>query len=151
MLPLADTARQKRPPAMTALLVAANLAVFGWQVALALNGGERPLAVFVTEHALVARRFLAHLADARQWFTLITHMFIHGSVAHVLGNVWFLWIFGGNVEDRLGSFRFLLFYLGTGVAAAALQVFVDPASSIRRRRSRCSEPAVRSPACSGPT
>ena len=130
MLPLADTAKQKRPPVMTGLLVTANLVVFGWQVWLALNGSERELSRWLTEYALVPQRLLAHANDETQWLTLLTHMFLHGGVAHVLGNVWFLWIFGGNVEDRLGSWLYLLFYLFSGFAAAGLQILVEPSSAV---------------------
>jgi len=130
MIPLHDTVRQRRAPVMTALLVAANLAVFGWEVWLSLTGGGRALASFMTEHALVPGRLAAHYADEQEWLTLLTHMFLHGGVAHVLGNLWFLWIFGGNVEDRLGPFLFLLFYLVAGLGAAALQIIVEPSSML---------------------
>ncbi len=83
---------------------------------------------FIRDYALVPRRLLVHWDDHAQWLTLATHMFLHGGAGHVLGNCWFLWIFGKNVEDRLGSLHFLLFYLLSGLAAAALQVVVDPGS-----------------------
>ena len=62
--------------------------------------------------------------------TLITSMFLHGSWSHVLGNMWYLWIFGDNVEDRVGHGRFIVFYLLCGVAAALGQVAVDPNSTL---------------------
>lgn len=128
MLPLHATAERRRTPVMTRLLVGVNLIVFGWELWLAITGGTRVLEGFLDTHALVARRLLAGYGDQREWLTLLTHMFLHGSVAHVLGNCWFLWVFGGNVEDRLGPFTFLLFYLMGGVGAAALQVLVSPGS-----------------------
>lgn len=64
------------------------------------------------------------------WTTLITHMFLHGSWMHLLGNMWFLWIFGNNVEDSMGHARFAVFYLLCGLAAAALQIMSDPSSGI---------------------
>jgi membrane associated rhomboid family serine protease len=64
------------------------------------------------------------------WATVVTSMFAHGGVAHILGNMVFLWVFGDNVEDRFGHLRFLLFYLAAGVAAAVAQVGVDPASQV---------------------
>jgi membrane associated rhomboid family serine protease len=130
MIPLHDTARQRRAPVMTGLLVMANLAVFGWEVWLSLTGGGRVLESFLSQYALVPGRLVAHYADEQQWLTLLTHMFLHGGLAHVLGNLWFLWIFGGNVEDRLGSFTFLLFYVAAGLAAAALQIVVEPGSML---------------------
>ena len=70
------------------------------------------------------------LGDTTTWYTTITSMFMHGGWMHILGNMWFLWIFGGNVEDAMGSTRFILFYLLCGLAAAALQVAADPSSTI---------------------
>jgi membrane associated rhomboid family serine protease len=64
------------------------------------------------------------------WQTLFTSMFMHGSWMHLIGNMWFLWIFGNNIEDSMGHFRFLGFYLLTGVLASAAHVFSDPASVI---------------------
>jgi membrane associated rhomboid family serine protease len=130
MFPLADTAKEKGPALGTKLLIATNLSVFVWQVWLSLNGGDRVLAGFVSEHALVAQRIVRHPFDQQQWLTVFSHMFLHGGVLHLLGNMWFLWIFGGNVEDRLGSFRFLLFYVVAGMAAATAQVAVGPMSAL---------------------
>src|SRR5262249_7431493 len=62
--------------------------------------------------------------------TLITSMFLHGSWSHILGNMWYLWIFGDNVEDRVGHGRFIVFYLLCGVAAAYGQTVMDPDSAL---------------------
>ncbi|MEQ8231396.1 MAG: rhomboid family intramembrane serine protease [Gammaproteobacteria bacterium] len=62
--------------------------------------------------------------------TLLSHMFLHGSWMHLIGNLWFLWIFGNNVEDSMGHARFVLFYVLCGLAAAAAQIVADPASAI---------------------
>src|SRR4029079_18761083 len=62
--------------------------------------------------------------------TLITSMFLHGSWSHVLGNMWYLWIFGDNVEDRVGHGRFIVFYLLCGIVAALGQVAIDPNSTL---------------------
>ncbi len=112
---------------MTGLLITANLAVFAWEISLMLTGQMDP---FLRHYALVPRRLLAHSGDGAQWLTLLTHMFLHGGVAHVVGNCWFLWIFGKNVEDRLGPLQFLAFYVLSGVAAAGLQVIIDPGSQV---------------------
>lgn len=130
MLPLADTAKQKGTATVTKLLIAANVAVFGWQVWLALGHGAGALAGFVHEHALVAGRMVRQPLAGANWLTVLTHLFLHGGVLHLLGNVWFLWIFGGNVEGRLGSIRYLLFYALAGLAAAAAQVAVGPLSTV---------------------
>ena len=68
------------------------------------------------------------LTDSRSAYTVLTSMFMHGGWMHLIGNMWFLWIFGNNVEDSMGHLRFALFYLCCGLAAAAAQVLADPAS-----------------------
>ena len=74
---------------------------------------------------------LACLTDpGRQTGHIFTSMFLHGSWMHLLGNVWFLWIFGNNVEDAMGRLRFVIFYLLTGAAAALAQVVLTPASAV---------------------
>ena len=114
---------------MTALIIAACLGVFGYEISLLLQGGNT-FAAWMTENALVPARLLAHWTDPGQWQTVATSMFLHGGIGHVLGNCWFLWVFGNNVEDRLGFFGFALFYLVTGVAAAAAQVLAGPGSAL---------------------
>lgn len=69
-------------------------------------------------------------ADGIGWPALLTSMFMHGGWAHILGNLWFLWIFGNNVEDALGHARFAVFYLACGVAAGAVHVASDPGSAL---------------------
>jgi len=64
------------------------------------------------------------------WYTLVTSMFLHGGWMHLIGNMWFLWIFGNNVEDSMGHARFLVFYLLCGLAAAGLQVALDASSAL---------------------
>src|SRR5690349_21921382 len=66
----------------------------------------------------------------RQMSHVITSMFLHGGWFHLLGNMWFLWLFGNNVEDSMGHFRYFVFYLLSGLAAAAAQTFVNPSSAI---------------------
>lgn len=114
---------------MTALLIAVNLGVFGYEAALAAEN-SRGMTAFMTEHALVPKRLLAGYADGSQWLTVFTSMFLHGGIAHVAGNCWFLWVFGKNVEDRLGPVLYTLFYLLCGVGAAGLQVAVEPTSAV---------------------
>jgi membrane associated rhomboid family serine protease len=130
MLPLWDENPARRaPPVATVLIIAANLGVFIYQVMLAMQD-PGALGKFIEAHALVPRRLVADWDQANEWKTLFTHMFIHGGLAHVAGNCWFLWIFGRNVEDRLGPIKFILFYLLCGLAAAGLQIAVEPHSSL---------------------
>jgi membrane associated rhomboid family serine protease len=64
------------------------------------------------------------------WYTPLTSMFLHGGWLHLIGNMWFLWLFGNNVEDSMGRARYLVFYLLSGLAAAATQTFMNPNSAI---------------------
>jgi membrane associated rhomboid family serine protease len=129
MLPLCDTQKVRRASVVTGMLILANLGVFVYEVMLAMQGGGG-VAAFLKGYALVPASLLAGWDDEGQWLTLFTHMFLHGGVAHVLGNCWFLWVFGRSVEDRLGSFLFLMFYLVCGLGAAALQIVVEPSASV---------------------
>jgi membrane associated rhomboid family serine protease len=130
MLPLWDENSARRsPPVATVLVIAANLGVFIYQVMLAMQD-PGVLEAFIRTHALVPGRLVADWNQAGEWKTLFTHMFIHGGVAHVAGNCWFLWVFGRSVEDRLGTAKFILFYLLCGLAAAGLQIAVEPHSAL---------------------
>jgi len=70
------------------------------------------------------------LGGSPTWFMPLTSMFLHGGWLHLIGNMWFLWIFGNNVEDSMGHWRFAVFYLVCGLAASALQVLSDPDSGV---------------------
>lgn len=70
------------------------------------------------------------ISGTPHWSTLITHMFMHGSWFHLIGNLWFLWVFGDNVEDVMGRIRFVFFYLLCGLAAAGAQIYSNPASAV---------------------
>lgn len=129
MIPLWDNQDHKRPPVVTVLFILANLVVFGYEAVLSFQG-DGVLDSFIMRHALVPARLFAGWSEEAQWLTLGSHMFLHGSVAHVLGNCWFLWIFGRSVEDKLGSFRYLLFYAASGLGAALLQIAVGPSSAV---------------------
>lgn len=151
MLPLRDYNPTRRFPILTVLLIVANLGIFGYQFTKsdaqsfsgpnALTELEASQAGMVCEFAVVPDRVLDGQAPAddpclalnrRQprATSLVTHQFIHASWLHVLGNMLFLWVFGNNIEDRLGRLRFLPFYLLCGIAAALGQAFTDPTSAI---------------------
>lgn len=130
MLPLWDENPARRaPPVATVLIIAANLGVFVYEVMLAMQD-PHAVGAFIEVHALVPGRLVADWDRVAEWKTLFTHMFIHGGLAHVAGNCWFLWIFGRSVEDRLGTGKFILFYLLCGLAAAGLQIAVEPDSAL---------------------
>jgi membrane associated rhomboid family serine protease len=106
-----DNSGRHRFPIVTVLLIAANALVFY----LELLGGEE----FIIKWAFVPARLNEN--PAGEAVTALTAMFLHGGWAHLIGNMLYLWVFGDNVEDRLGRLRFLLFYLASGVIATASQ------------------------------
>src|SRR5258708_23546085 len=111
---------------MTTALISINTAMFAYEAWLSSQGD---LEAFILQHALVASRLL-HALDLDQLLTVMSSMFLHGSVLHVLGNVWFLWVFGNNVEDRLGPVKFTALYVLSGLVAAAAQLLADPGSHV---------------------
>ena len=141
MIPIRDDNPTLRTPVITVLLIAANVLVW---LAIEGAGSERPLLTAVCSLALVpgeltgrAREAVVDLGPALcaigaapRWWTLVSSMFLHGSWFHLLGNLWFLWVFGNNVEDAMGRARFLAFYLTCGLAAAAAQILMDPGSTL---------------------
>lgn len=129
MLPLWDTQPHRRAPVMTVLIIIACFVVFGYEVMLLVQG-EAGFAAWVATHAVVPVRLIGGWTDPVQWQTLGTSMFLHAGVAHLLGNCWFLWVFGNNVEERLGFFGFALFYAVTGVAAALTQVLAESDANV---------------------
>jgi len=135
MFPLRDDNPHFLTPVVTYALIAAN--VLAWVLLQGL-GAEPFLSSSVCRLGLIPAELLqtapvgpnvCRLGDA-QWYTPLTSMFMHGGWLHLIGNMWFLWIFGNNVEDSMGHVRFVVFYLLCGLAAAALQTFSDPASTI---------------------
>jgi membrane associated rhomboid family serine protease len=143
MFPYRDENETIRTPYATFVLIAVNVAVWllvqgaGSELALArsicnfgLIPGELTLSVPVGTSFRMGERLLCLTDPGRQTSHIFTSMFLHGGWMHILGNMWFMWIFGNNVEDAMGRFRFVVFYLLTGVAAALTQVFITPASAV---------------------
>lgn len=124
MIPLRDTNRAGSFPVMNWLLIIANALVFFYEIGLSNSG----LQSFVSSYALVPARLESQPAVFA--VTIFTSMFMHAGWFHILSNMWVLFIFGDNVEDRLGPIGYLIFYLLGGVAAAALQTFVSLGSNI---------------------
>jgi membrane associated rhomboid family serine protease len=143
MFPYRDENETLRTPYATFVLIGLNLLVW-----LLIQGAGSPLALArsICEHGLIpgeltlslppGSRFpmgdgLVCLTDpGRQTSHVFTSMFLHGGWMHILGNLWFLWIFGNNVEDAMGRLRFVVFYLATGVTAALTQVALTPDSLV---------------------
>src|SRR5262245_28953839 len=141
MFPYHDENQTVRTPVITGVLIAAN--VFMWLFVQGA-GSEGPLAASVCNLGLIPAELtlskppgtsfpmgeqLVCLTDpGRQVSNLFTSMFLHGSWMHLIGNMWFLWLFGNNVEDSMTRPRFLVFYLLSGLAAAFGQVLIEPSS-----------------------
>ena len=118
MIPLRDTIRSNSTPVVTALIILVNVLVFIYMLTLDPYTQNH----FIAQYALTPSRL--HLS------AIITSMFLHGGWMHLIGNMWFLWVYGDNVEDVLGHGKYLAFYLLCGVAAALTQYAVDPNSHV---------------------
>lgn len=147
MIPIRDENPVGRAPVVTRLLIALNIAVFLLSVSGGLEravegfgavprlvtaglGLEEPPAVKTPAWHAAGVRQAPPRQDVPPLFTLITCMFLHGGLMHLAGNMWFLWIFGDNVEDWMGRVRFLLFYLVCGLCSSAVHIASDPSSTI---------------------
>ena len=120
---------------MTLALIALCLAAFGVELATGSGaGGDAALNRLFRQWGAIPANVTGAL-EAGQYLSppivgMVTSMFLHGGWVHLLGNMLYLWIFGNNVEDRLGSIPFLLFYLAGGLVAALMQVVIDPDSTV---------------------
>src|SRR2546421_12153400 len=143
MFPYHDENETQRPAIVTGTVIGLN--ALSWFV---IQGAGTPvsLAASVCNLGLIAGELTGSLPPGTRFpldeglvcvtdpgpqvSHLLTHMFLHGSWMHLLGNMWFLWLFGNNVEDSMGRARFVVFYLACGVAAALVQVVVNPRSVV---------------------
>ncbi len=125
MIPLRDNIPSGRTPFVTWALIAANAFVFYHQITA---GGYAGFEKFVFQWAVIPHQLFGN--PSSHWHSLITATFLHGGWMHILGNMVFLYIFGDNVEDRMGHVKFLIFYLLLGVLANLSQAFLHQSSSI---------------------
>ena len=133
MIPLHDDNPTRRLPVATLVLIAVNVAVFVFQLTLPRYGLTVEgffLRAGLVPYEVVNRVDIPPDGLVPVWATVFTSMFIHGGWLHIIFNMLYLWIFGNNVEDRMGRARFVAFYLLCGVAAAAAQVVVRPDSLV---------------------
>ena len=128
MIPIRDDTPRTTTPYVTYFLVALNLLIFIFEVML----DPRSRAGFIATFGVVPTHVLAlmHGHAALALIPVITSMFLHASWLHVIFNMWALWIFGDNIEDHLGHFKYLLFYFLAGFAASALHIFFNASSSV---------------------
>lgn len=130
MIPIGDDPRRHTFPLVTLLLLGANLAVFAYELSLGSRQLERFFAAAgTTPLEILSGRDLPPAAPVSVYATLITAMFIHGGLLHIGSNMLFLWVFGDNVEDRMGHIRFFAFYLFTGVVAGLTHVWINSDSA----------------------
>jgi membrane associated rhomboid family serine protease len=122
LIPLKDLTPRRSFPIITLLLILINVAVFIYQIRLP----DHVAQIFVNTYAVIPAKIQLALAGHRYTLTqallpLFTCMFLHGGWLHIIGNMWFLWIFGANVEDRMGPLAYLIFYLLCGVGSSIAQ------------------------------
>ncbi|MFN3813926.1 MAG: rhomboid family intramembrane serine protease [Aquificaceae bacterium] len=115
MIPIRDINKSRSFPLVNIALIVISSLVWLFEAGL----DEQRMNALVYSYGLVPAEVF------HKPYTLLTHMFLHGSWLHIIGNMWFLWVFGDNVEDRLGKVKYLIFYLLSGAGAAFLQTFVS--------------------------
>lgn len=135
MLPLRDDQPRFSTPYVTYFLIGLNLLIFFFEWALDVSNPEG-LKALIFQFGVVPSHLSAFLSGSPKYplpvvaLPFLTSMFLHGGWMHVIGNMWFLHIFGDNIEDYLGHFKYLVFYLLAGVIAMVAQVLVDPRSGV---------------------
>jgi membrane associated rhomboid family serine protease len=130
MIPIRDAIRSKNFPAVNLLIIVLNVFVFLWQLT---QGPHLKETLFL--YGIVPIRYSdpglsEQFSRFQQWLPFLTSMFLHGGFLHILGNMWFLHVFGDNVEDRLGHVRYLIFYILCGVAAGLIHLLTNWGSKI---------------------
>jgi membrane associated rhomboid family serine protease len=131
MIPLKDDNPTKTFPFFTILLILLNTAVFIYEISLGAENGR----IFVNKMGLIPSELLhgRHIlvkSSLPVYVNIITSIFLHGSLMHLLGNMLYLWIFGNNIEDYLGHIKFLLFYFACGILATVTHTLVNIGSSV---------------------
>lgn len=126
MIPIRDQIRTRRVPFINYLLIAVNIIafIFEWLSGASTNGA------LLSQLAFTPAAFLAAPANPGSISSIFTSMFLHAGVLHLAGNMLYLWIFGDNVEDRLGHIPYLIFYLAGGVFAALAHALINPTSTL---------------------
>jgi len=134
--PIRDDQPRFSTPYVNYFIIALNIAVYVFFEVPAQFQGPRAFAILVSQFGLVPHDLTRALSGTPQYplsanlLTILTSMFLHAGWFHILGNLWILWIFGDNVEDYLGHFSYLVFYLICGVAAALTDIAINPLSAL---------------------
>jgi membrane associated rhomboid family serine protease len=131
MIPISDDNPTRLTPVITWALILACIAVYVWEHSLGRQMDAALLVFGFTPASLfMGYAPVSGMGQVPAGLTILTSMFLHGSILHIAGNMLYLWIFGNNVEDAMGHLRFFLFYLVCGVVAALTLAYMDPASRI---------------------
>ena len=132
MFPIGDDNEHSGIAFVTIAMIAINVLAFFFEIN---RPSEAALQAFITQWGVVPREYSAGVDLPPQipypiWTTLLTSMFLHGGWGHLFGNMLFLWVFGDNIEHRVGHLRFILFYLGCGIAAGLAHILFNSTSAI---------------------
>ncbi|MCF6150486.1 MAG: rhomboid family intramembrane serine protease [Candidatus Kuenenia sp.] len=130
MIPIRDRNPSGTFPLVTVIIILINVLVFLFELSLGKN-----LTYFLFYYGVVPIKVFqsADIPEAtttNTYFPFLSYMFLHGGFVHLLGNMWYLWIFGDNIEDMLGRFRFVVFYLICGIGSAVVHVFFNSRSGV---------------------
>jgi membrane associated rhomboid family serine protease len=130
MIPIRDAIRSKNFPAVNVFIIGLNIIAFLWELLQGPNLKEVFYLYGVVPLRYANPELAAHFTSFQQYLPFLTSMFLHGGFLHIIMNMWFLYIFGDNIEDRLGHIRYLVFYLFCGVAAGLVHLFTNWNSNI---------------------
>lgn len=126
MIPLRDVNPTQRKPVVTITLIVVNVLIYLYE--WSLSGSDTQMLAFFDQWAIIPDQLTTNFAP--EAITLLSAMFLHGSWLHLGGNMLYLWIFGDNIEDRMGKARYIIFYLLGGLVASAAQIIIDPNSMV---------------------
>jgi membrane associated rhomboid family serine protease len=124
---LSDTVERKSFPYLTIALILINVIIFVWSLtspiaSIEVNGEKGDIPLYFLKYGFIPAQF--------SLITIFTSMFLHSGLDHLVGNMWYLWIFGDNVEDYWGKIKYIIIYFLSGIAATLLQWLTDPTSTI---------------------
>lgn len=131
MIPLRDTIRSRSFPLVNLVIIVLNALVFIYEISLSPNGLDRLIATFgLVPARLHLTQPMLLVNNPLPLITMFSHMYLHGGWLHIISNMWILFIFGDNVEDRMGSGRYFVFYTLSGLASGLLQALIAPTSRV---------------------
>jgi membrane associated rhomboid family serine protease len=125
MIPLRDENPTKSLPFITIAIITINVLVFLYELSMGAH-----LEAKISEFAVIPYNITRNLNSPQALLTLVTSLFFHGGIAHIVGNMLYLWVFGNNIEDRLGHIRFIFFYLACGILASFGQIITKPDATL---------------------